>query len=905
MHAANDHLPGQPADNDPAAPGAAETPQVRTLLLTDLCDSTQLVERLGDAAAAELFREHDRLVLGLQQQWRGRLIDRSDGLLLLFDRAVDGLGFALDYARGLRGIGERRKLARYDFELRARSGLHVGEVLTWRNSDAAVSFGAKPLEVEGLAKPMAGRLMTLARPGQILLSATAEPLAHRAARELGERGDQLIWKDWGRWRFKGVPQPQQVYEVGEPGIAPLRTPLQNRAKAWRDIPLWRRPTALAAELLLVAGLVGGAWFLTRPQPAIAFGERDWVVVGDLRNLTGDSVLDDSLEQAFRISLEQSRYVNVLSDLKARDTLERMRRKPDTVLDRALSSEIALRDGARAVILPTVAEVGGRVRVSAEVIDPHTQTTVYAASADGSGAGSTLGSIDKVTSELRGKLGEALESIQKNSVSLPNVTTSSLDALKAFALGRKYSASGDAKQALGYYLRAARLDPGFALAMSAAGSTYLHLLGDFPSANRQFALAQQHRARLSPRDALLLDATLARLGPPAPAIERQRQLVETYPDELAARVILGQLDLWEMNDAKAALAQARAASVPQADRRWAAHYLQGIALLALEQPAKAIAEFRKALDAGYRGAIGSYIYAFAAQRNWAEADRIAAEARAASGSGTDVDASDRQAMLDADRGHWESARTAVAAATSMAMSTEPLILGTYMRVRELGIDVYAEATTRAELLARLDAEVARVDAAEPQLVAQLASYHVQSLQSLGYLAARLDARPSLERIVAEVDARPWISQYPVIVQMQSVLHAELERLQGRPEQAMRRLQPLANRDDGLLLAHASLLRAAMAAGRHREALAQARWVAAHRGRAYVERPGGDMLSVPGLAETTLALLAEAEAAQALGIAAEPKDALDRFAGAWAPAELPPSVRARVRALTDPQPGISRR
>ena len=75
MHVANDSLPRDPAD---AASGVADTPQVRTLLLTDLCDSTQLVERLGDAAAAELFREHDRLVLGLQQQWRGRLIDRGE-----------------------------------------------------------------------------------------------------------------------------------------------------------------------------------------------------------------------------------------------------------------------------------------------------------------------------------------------------------------------------------------------------------------------------------------------------------------------------------------------------------------------------------------------------------------------------------------------------------------------------------------------------------------------------------------------------------------------------------------------------------------------------------------------------------------------------------------------------------
>ena len=99
-----------------------EGPQLRTLLLTDLVESTALVERLGDTPASELFREHDRLVLKLQQEWRGRLIDRSDGLLLLFERPIDGLGFALDYTRGLRELGKSR-----DLDLQARAGLHVGD----------------------------------------------------------------------------------------------------------------------------------------------------------------------------------------------------------------------------------------------------------------------------------------------------------------------------------------------------------------------------------------------------------------------------------------------------------------------------------------------------------------------------------------------------------------------------------------------------------------------------------------------------------------------------------------------------------------------------------------------------------------------------------------------------------
>ncbi len=228
-------------------PPQPEVPQLRTLLLTDLCDSMALVERLGDANAAELFKLHDALVLELQQRWRGRLIDRSDGLLLLFERPIDGLGFALDYSRGLHALGTQRKL-----QLNVRAGLHVGEVLTWRNSDAAVQVGAKPLEVEGLAKPTAARLMTLARPGQILLSAVAESLTHRAARELGERGERLLWKSHGRWRFKGVPTAQEIYEVGEIGNTPLRAP-KPTPKAWRDIPLWRRPAALLAEATLTLG----------------------------------------------------------------------------------------------------------------------------------------------------------------------------------------------------------------------------------------------------------------------------------------------------------------------------------------------------------------------------------------------------------------------------------------------------------------------------------------------------------------------------------------------------------------------------------------------------------------------------------------------------------------------------
>jgi putative peptide modification system cyclase len=690
----------------------------------------------------------------------------------------------------------------------------------------------------------------LARPGQILLSATAEPLAHRAARELGERGEQLLWKDWGRWRFKGVPQAQQVYEVGEPGIAPLRAPQQNRAKAWRDIPVWRRPAALAAELLLVAGLVGGAWFLARPQPAIAFNERDWVVVGDLRNLTGDALLDDSLAQAFRISLEQSRYVNVLSDLKARDTLQRMRRKPDTALDRAIASEIALRDGARAVILPTVAEVGGRLRFSAEVIDPHTQTTVYAASADGSGAASTLGSIDKVTAELRGRLGEALDAIQRNSVILPNATTSSLDALKAYALGRKYSSTGDAQRAIGYYERALQLDPAFAMADVAMGGAYVHVLADFKAGLRAYARAQALRDRLPPREALELDVAIARLGPPGPDVQKLEQLLELYPDETDAHLALAQVELWDRNDAARAMVHAKAASVVQAERMGIGHYMQGIAALALGRTDAAIAQFERSRTLGYAGAGYSHAYAYASRRDWQGAARVVGAIRAA-GALDQVDAADNAALFAADRGDWDEAVSQAAQAERLADASGQPIWSWTERVRKLSVDVLAARASKETLLADVRRALGGIDADAPGLDAEFASFRASLAQALGVIAARLDDATLVRECMRRAAAVPGASAYPMVQQMQLVLGAEAERIEGKPAEATRQLKALAATAEASTLVHSTLRRSAVATGDAATAAAQARWLAGHRGRAYVERPADELLTVIAVADTNVA------------------------------------------------------
>jgi predicted ATPase/class 3 adenylate cyclase len=169
---------------------------IKALLLTDVVDSTRLSEALGDAAMAEIWAAHDRVARALLAPWRGREIDKTDGMLLLFDSCADAVGYALEYHRALATLPQR---------LSARAGLHVGPVILRENAAEDIARGAKPLEVEGLAKPIAARVMALAHGGQTLLSAAARE-------DLGKCAHKLV--SHGHWRIKGVTDPIEVFEVG-------------------------------------------------------------------------------------------------------------------------------------------------------------------------------------------------------------------------------------------------------------------------------------------------------------------------------------------------------------------------------------------------------------------------------------------------------------------------------------------------------------------------------------------------------------------------------------------------------------------------------------------------------------------------------------------------------------------
>ncbi|WP_312238872.1 putative peptide modification system cyclase [Stenotrophomonas sp.] len=802
---------------------STQAPQMRALLFTDLCDSLILVERIGDAAAAELFQQHDRLVLTLQQQWNGHQIDRSDGLFLLFDRAIDALGFALDYQRNLQRLGEQCGIP-----IRARAGLHVGEVILWNNSPEAVAFGAKAVEVEGLAKPMAARLMQLARPGQILVSSTAESMVRRLVDKLGETGNGLKWRSFGRWRFKGVEAPMEIFGIGGPGLESGKRPRAS-LKATPLLPFWRRPVAiLAPSALFVTGIVV-LWTMTRPEPAIAFAERDWIVLADVRNLTGQPILEDGLGQAFRISLEQSRYVNVLGDLKTRDSLSRMLLPEGSPITRDTAIQIAMRDGARAVLVPTIREVSTGVRVSVDVIDPVAAQTVYTVYADGKGISSVLSSTDQVVSKLRSRLGEAMAEVERASMPLPEVATANLDALHAYASAMKAYGQGRVPESLRLYDIAIGLDPRFGMAHMGKVRS-LVAQGRRDDARAELAVVQTLSDRLSTRESLYFSAWSKEMnsGSESAALDAWRTLAELYPDHHGANVnaALALFQLGRYGEAERALSSA---NVGQNALRSATLQLLGRIQLARGESKTALASLRQAsalADGQPNRHIAAALAASNDKRGAAQIlSRLPADSPAGWLDATSL-AVDEHRPLDA-----------VAAADHAAANCgDSSSVCEFLSVVSIVVDAAAKecpAYDRARdiangLLDRAE-DPASADRGQRLYFAAAAIYAIQ----------RLGLQAVTERQAARMQSLAKEIGDPRAAQLVALVLANQRRIRGDATGAIAELRDMVNGTE-LFQVHSSLAIAHESAGDDAGRAKEAAWMRGHRGLAYAEYAGSAVL-----------------------------------------------------------------
>ncbi len=231
---------------------------------------------------------------------------------------------------------------------------------------------------------------------------------------------------------------------------------------------WLKILLPAAALVIIA-LAGVFYF--RSQQSSKLTEKDSVILADFVNTTGDSVFDGTLKQALAVQLEQSPYLNIFPESRIQQALKFMGRSADERVTKDVAHEICLREGVKAMLTGSIANLGSHYVITLEAINAQTGDSLDREQVEADSKEQVLKSLDHAASSLREKLGESIGSVQKFTTPLEAATTSSLDALKEFSLGEAAHSKFDDETSVPHLKRAVELDPNFAMALATLGVAY--------------------------------------------------------------------------------------------------------------------------------------------------------------------------------------------------------------------------------------------------------------------------------------------------------------------------------------------------------------------------------------------------------------------------------------------------
>ena len=231
---------------------------------------------------------------------------------------------------------------------------------------------------------------------------------------------------------------------------------------------WLATVGLAVVALAVIGTL--FWRFTRTQAAPVLTDKDTLLLADFDNKTGDGVFDGALKQALAVQLSQSPFLSIFPETNVRQALKLMDRSPDERVFGEIAREICERQGLKAFITGSIVPLGSHYLLTLEAIHGLNGESLARAQVEAESKEKVLLALSQATSALREKLGESLTSIEKFDKPV-EVTTSSLEALKAFSLGVEQQSKGSYREAMPFIKRAIELDPNFANAHSNLATLY--------------------------------------------------------------------------------------------------------------------------------------------------------------------------------------------------------------------------------------------------------------------------------------------------------------------------------------------------------------------------------------------------------------------------------------------------
>jgi eukaryotic-like serine/threonine-protein kinase len=290
----------------------------------------------------------------------------------------------------------------------------------------------------------------------------------------------------------------------------------------------RRWLGALAGALLIAALAVGAYFYFHKAPKLT--DKDTLVLANFTNTTGDPVFDGTLRQGLAAQLEQSPFISLISDDRIAQTLTLMAMPKDARLTTDVAREVCQRTDSSATIEGSISSLGSDYVLGLKAVNCRTGDLLAEEQVTAAGKEQVLKALGDAATQLRAKLGESLASLQEYDALPENVTTPSLEALQAYAMGNQLAdVPNDYAAAIPFFQKAISLDPNFAMAYLRLGQSYqpLSQLDRCAAYSRK---AYELRGRVSESENLAISSfyDLAVIGDLEAARTSYELFAQTYP-----------------------------------------------------------------------------------------------------------------------------------------------------------------------------------------------------------------------------------------------------------------------------------------------------------------------------------------------------------------------------------------
>jgi DNA-binding winged helix-turn-helix (wHTH) protein/Tfp pilus assembly protein PilF len=313
-----------------------------------------------------------------------------------------------------------------------------------------------------------------------------------------------------------VPNGRAVPLNAAPAVPAASAPSPARHSRWLY--------AAALFMLAAAGIL-----ISRLNHVPRLTDRDNIVLADFVNKTGDPVFDGTLQQGLTVQLEQSPYLSLVAESRVRQTLRLMGQRAGAPLTAELARDLCQRTGSAAVVEGSIASLGTQYVVGLRAVTCVTGKVLDNEQLQAGGKNDVLNALSQIARRFRSRVGESPDSLSHNDTPLPEATTPSLEALKAYTTGLKVHFSTGARTALPFFRRAVEIDPEFAMAYSYLGRMYSNL-DESDLAAENIRRSWQLRDRVSDREKFQINTRYEALL--TGNLEETRQTCEawvrTYP-----------------------------------------------------------------------------------------------------------------------------------------------------------------------------------------------------------------------------------------------------------------------------------------------------------------------------------------------------------------------------------------